>query len=281
MNNTKPSISIRTCADVIDAVPYLLGFTPTDSLVLLVTDGRQLIVTARLDLPRKLIDPDFIDTMERIKQRWPDASIIAISYAPRFADERVAYARAVTSVHLSSNVDRWIEADDGIQAWRDADNPADNGRLDAVGVTAVTIAVETGLAPVSDRDAFMQGFTAGTETDPDLAALALEVVDGLDESPIAMAVYIAGAEDPRVVRDLWLGVLRSCPADRAGKVYSLVALLSWGIGDGAAAQVCASRADGPLAEIAQNLIDSPFDPREEWDSIRAMFASTLNEVMSS
>jgi hypothetical protein len=47
----KPTMRISGPADLLQAVPYLLGFHPTDSLVLLGLDDRRLVVTARVDLP--------------------------------------------------------------------------------------------------------------------------------------------------------------------------------------------------------------------------------------
>ena len=50
-----PTIRVTSPADLIEAVPYLLGFHPTESLVVVGFDdsagsGRQVAVTARLDL---------------------------------------------------------------------------------------------------------------------------------------------------------------------------------------------------------------------------------------
>ncbi|MEU4802436.1 DUF4192 domain-containing protein [Actinosynnema sp. NPDC023587] len=47
---TKPS-HLRTPGDVIAALPYLLGFHPADSLVLLILEGGSIAQTLRLDLP--------------------------------------------------------------------------------------------------------------------------------------------------------------------------------------------------------------------------------------
>ncbi|WBB78367.1 DUF4192 domain-containing protein [Micromonospora sp. WMMD882] len=52
MNSTEqPRISVRSPADLIAAVPYLLGFHPADSLVVLALRGRRIVFAARADLP--------------------------------------------------------------------------------------------------------------------------------------------------------------------------------------------------------------------------------------
>ena len=46
----RPSARISGPAELLQAIPYLLGFHPSDSLVLVGLRGRRLVVTARLDL---------------------------------------------------------------------------------------------------------------------------------------------------------------------------------------------------------------------------------------
>jgi hypothetical protein len=51
--DTQPRVKLRSPADIIDAVPYLVGFEPHESLVVLSLRGprSQLGLTARIDLP--------------------------------------------------------------------------------------------------------------------------------------------------------------------------------------------------------------------------------------
>ncbi|WFE32848.1 DUF4192 domain-containing protein [Micromonospora sp. WMMD975] len=52
MNSTeRPRLSVRSPADLVVAVPYLLGFHPTDSVVVVAMRGRQVVFAARGDLP--------------------------------------------------------------------------------------------------------------------------------------------------------------------------------------------------------------------------------------
>ncbi|MEV4117352.1 DUF4192 domain-containing protein [Micromonospora sp. NPDC049645] len=53
----RPQLAVRSPADLIAAVPYLLGFHPTDSVVAVALHGRQIIFAARADLPEPSTDP--------------------------------------------------------------------------------------------------------------------------------------------------------------------------------------------------------------------------------
>ena len=54
----RPSqLAVRSPADLIAAVPYLLGFHPADSVVAVALRGRQIIFAARADLPEPGADP--------------------------------------------------------------------------------------------------------------------------------------------------------------------------------------------------------------------------------
>lgn len=52
MNSTEPArLSVRSPADMVAAVPYLLGFHPADSVVVVAVRGRRVVFAARGDLP--------------------------------------------------------------------------------------------------------------------------------------------------------------------------------------------------------------------------------------
>ncbi|MEU4378580.1 DUF4192 domain-containing protein [Micromonospora echinofusca] len=52
----RPRLAVRSPADLIAAVPFLLGFHPTDSVVVVAMRGRRITFAARADLP-DLADP--------------------------------------------------------------------------------------------------------------------------------------------------------------------------------------------------------------------------------
>ncbi|MFF5177131.1 DUF4192 domain-containing protein [Micromonospora sp. NPDC000316] len=53
----RPQLAVRSPADLLAAVPYLLGFHPADSVVAVALCGRQIIFAARADLPEPGTDP--------------------------------------------------------------------------------------------------------------------------------------------------------------------------------------------------------------------------------
>ncbi|MFI6129972.1 DUF4192 domain-containing protein [Micromonospora sp. NPDC051141] len=58
MNSTEPPrLSVRSPADLVAAVPYLLGFHPEDSVVVVAVRGRRVVFAARGDLPEPGVDP--------------------------------------------------------------------------------------------------------------------------------------------------------------------------------------------------------------------------------
>ncbi|WP_174533962.1 DUF4192 domain-containing protein [Micromonospora chalcea] len=58
MNSTEqPRLSVRSPADMVTVVPYLLGFHPADSVVVVAVRGRRVVFAARGDLPAPGADP--------------------------------------------------------------------------------------------------------------------------------------------------------------------------------------------------------------------------------
>ncbi|MFD6714423.1 hypothetical protein AMK25_26430 [Micromonospora sp. TSRI0369] len=58
MNSTEqPRLSVRSPADMVAAVPYLLGFHPADSVVVVAVRGRRVVFAARGDLPAPGANP--------------------------------------------------------------------------------------------------------------------------------------------------------------------------------------------------------------------------------
>ncbi|MBO4159406.1 DUF4192 domain-containing protein [Micromonospora antibiotica] len=58
MNATdRPRLTVRSPADLITAVPYLIGFHPVDSIVVVAMRGRRIVFAARADLPESGTDP--------------------------------------------------------------------------------------------------------------------------------------------------------------------------------------------------------------------------------
>jgi hypothetical protein len=87
-----PSIRVTSPADLIDAVPYLLGFHPAESLVVIGFDGagppaRQVTVTARLDLDRDGVEPAALRSMVQALSRSGAGAVAAVLLTDQVAGD--------------------------------------------------------------------------------------------------------------------------------------------------------------------------------------------------
>jgi hypothetical protein len=84
MNSTdRPRLAVRSPADLIAAVPYLLGFHPADSVVLVALRGKQIIFAARADLPSPGADPRPVSRyLAAVIGRQGADAVTAIGYGP-------------------------------------------------------------------------------------------------------------------------------------------------------------------------------------------------------
>ena len=75
-----PQLRITNPAEIAEIIPYLVGFTPENSLVVsALTDGR-VQVTARVDLADVQHHGGVEDLLDRIWSRFPGAGAIAVAY---------------------------------------------------------------------------------------------------------------------------------------------------------------------------------------------------------
>lgn len=96
-----PVIRLGSPADLVDAVPYLLGFHPQDSIVLIAVRGarRRIGLTLRLDLPALAAGPEPLENcLHHLRQARAEGLLIAI-YAPEAPDvDALPHAEAVRQV---------------------------------------------------------------------------------------------------------------------------------------------------------------------------------------
>ncbi len=101
MNASSP-IRITGPAGLIAAVPYLLGFEPTDSLVLVGLHDGHVTVTARIDLD-DLDEPGHIEAlMTTLATKAESSDVLAVTYGNR--TDTVTYAAHAAGMTLSEHV---------------------------------------------------------------------------------------------------------------------------------------------------------------------------------
>ncbi|MFC0029810.1 DUF4192 domain-containing protein [Micromonospora chaiyaphumensis] len=84
MNSTeRPRLAVRSPADLVAAVPYLLGFHPADSVVVVAMRGRRVVFAARGDLPEPGSDPGAAarHLAEVVARQGTDAATV-LGYGP-------------------------------------------------------------------------------------------------------------------------------------------------------------------------------------------------------
>ncbi|GGM30109.1 hypothetical protein GCM10011608_13420 [Micromonospora sonchi] len=83
MNSTDlPRLTVRSPADLIAAVPYLLGFHPADSLVVVALSGSRIVFAARGDLPGDADPREAAGHIAAVTARQGADSATVIGYGP-------------------------------------------------------------------------------------------------------------------------------------------------------------------------------------------------------
>nr|WTA70783.1 DUF4192 domain-containing protein [Micromonospora sp. NBC_00855] len=197
--------------DIVVAVPYLLGFHPTDSLVCIALDERRIPFVARLDLPEPSALDDFAPAAAHtaaLLARYASA-VILVGYGPA---ERVAPASAALTTELQRidvGVPEVLRVADG-RYWCLCGAPACAAGVayDPSGSSVPAEAVYLGIAPLPDRAALRDLITPVTgpprtrmraATETALRRLAGMLTDGRD--PTAAAGQPPSSPPEQVVTD--------------------------------------------------------------------------------
>ncbi|MEU1811060.1 DUF4192 domain-containing protein [Micromonospora aurantiaca (nom. illeg.)] len=184
--------------DLIAAVPYIIGFTPTDSLLCIALDDQQATFAARLDLP----DPSEVHGLAApaaqtaiMLSRYGSTAIL-VGYGPA---ERVAPAAAVitTALHAAGLDVRDVLAVDDGRYWclcGDADC-ADGVPYNPAGSLIPAEAVYQGIAPLPDRAALEQLITPVTGPERDRMRVATDtalrrLIAMIDESAFTLPEHV-------------------------------------------------------------------------------------------
>jgi hypothetical protein len=91
----QPQLRLRAPVDVLAAVPYLIGYQPTDSVVVLAMRGRRLYFTVRDDLPGPDASVDevglTVDDLVDMVLRQRVSGVILVAYGPDGPARRVLF----------------------------------------------------------------------------------------------------------------------------------------------------------------------------------------------
>jgi hypothetical protein len=201
MSFSTPRVVLRTPADLLAAVPYLLGFHPADSVVVLGLSRGRVVFSARADLPAPTDPPDdadaVADQLGAVLARQGVQVAFIVGYGPAAAVTRTAFAlRAALLDHRIDTGD--ILRVEGTRYWSYGCQaagccPADGTPFDMAGTEIAAVATYAGVVALPDR-----GTLAA-----DLAPVGGPERDAVDRATelaarrfAAAAAGAAGARDP-------------------------------------------------------------------------------------
>ena len=292
--------------DLVAAVPYLLGFHPAESLVLVALRGTRLVVTARVDLPDPERAGELVARAAQILDTQRCDGVLLLAFSDD-EDYPVGYllarlAQALAGVVVDALVVRHA-------AWCSVFEP--DGATEAVDAASpkVAEAVVAGLRALPSREGLADLARHGDDTlaescteamlalirsDPDddeLDARTAELLDAglagpLGEEAVAELAVLAGtgagqaAALGRLTRDrasdlvgFWSSVVRRTPQPWAAGPLALLGMAAWVSGDGALQLICAERALAidETEPLAHDLLDlnAAMVPPSAWDPARA------------
>jgi hypothetical protein len=173
---TTPKLTLRSPADLLAAVPYLLGFHPSDSVVLVALRGKRVIFQGRVDIP----DPDEVESLvpylAEIAARQHPTGVTLIGYGPleRVVGMLDALGGAVTAAGIP--VLDVLRVHDG-RYWSMLCSeptccPPDGVEFDVAATAVAAAATYEGLVALPDRAALAASLAPvpGAGIEPELAA---------------------------------------------------------------------------------------------------------------
>ena len=153
-----PQATVRSPADLIAAVPYLLGFHPSDSVVIVAFRGRRLEFAARHDLPtRRERAGSLARHLMTMVARQGLRQLTVICYGTAFAADPTARAAIAAAGRRGLTVLDALRVADGRWWSYTCDNPEccppEGTPFDPAASAVAAACAYAGLAPVADREA--------------------------------------------------------------------------------------------------------------------------------
>ncbi len=305
-------LAVHNIDDLIGLVPYLIGFHPEESLVVIVIEGGRVEVTARVDLAAVSGrgSPDALVT--RLFDRYPTASAWFIAYT---GDDDLAWDVLGSCAVLGgqARVQRLLQV--GTDVWR-SDEP--EGPTGPIGSRVTSVAAEAavlGLPVRPSRRALAAGIAGPPAEEIDdlvarfrAAEIALDRLGARGRRRILRRLLVApGPPDRddsvrlallvqheeaqvRVLRQLsgeiaeqqlalWTRIVRHTLPTQRPAVLGLLGMSAWQNGDGALAMVCLEQLDrlDPLEPIAALLdwLNEEVVPPQAWPQVREPLLAAL------
>jgi len=278
-----PRVRVGGADDMLALIPYLLGFRPEQSLVVMVLRQHRVVLTARMDLPRSMEECEQVaDHFARVAVRHDAEDCLVAVYSTEWEHAHLVLMTlalsddlpVVTALHCDDDQYRMLAPDGTMEGPYGFDPRAS---------AAAAAAVVAGLSVAPDRESLAARIMAGPRELTDQVVAAAEDVDLPEEQderrdlmdrtvsrclPEKDAVAELSDSDCALlgllcldleVRDvawlrmeretasrhlaLWIEVSRRVPPVLTAAPVCLAGMASWLDGDGALAWCCAERAE--------------------------------------
>ena len=307
------TLRIRNTDDLLGVVPHLLGFQPSESLVLVVAEGGRVRVTVRADLAEVARPGVVEELLGRITARFPEASFWLIAYGAaaaqcwqvlgrceRFLPEDVSYVFRVDGQRWwadspdtppgvyspSGNALSKLASRHGLPARPSRADLAKLARADsdvdlAVFARAKSLVASTAVAHLPELMRQTLAECLGGQPEDALCARLAVLADDPDARDVALLSM--DADDAAAHLALWLRVLRRCLPPYQAQVLGLLGMAAWIAGDGALSVICLERAEAlepelPLVEILKMTNAMMISPNS-WPEIRRQLTRSTGDAV--
>ncbi|MCW5951337.1 MAG: DUF4192 domain-containing protein [Propionibacteriaceae bacterium] len=270
-----PRLRLTRQEDITQLIPYLVGFTPEESLVIAVMDHGRLAVTARVDLADVQLPGQAERLLDRIWTRFPGADAHLVAYTASQPAGWALLDRCAAHLPARSTVQRTLVDGD---TWH-----LPNGRTGAIDHYG-PIATEAsfhGLRRLASRSELIPAFASPPDTDelirqaeaalsdlpqpsdtdaiitrmgdllrrhlpitPDGSPDRLDVQDAVQLAVLAQHLKAREVAELALIRQdatqhlsLWRSVVNSVPESVAEAPLYLAGMAAWAAGEGASASI--------------------------------------------
>jgi hypothetical protein len=271
-------------ADLIEAVPYLIGFAPTESTVIVGITGNQVVVAARVDLDAG--EGAAADVLRQLLAQIERAVMIA--YTERPTPQWVQQPTHLLSEALLVTGGRWYS----MLCTDPTCCPPDGRALPTTPGTVSATAVSLGIAPAPTRQDIAASIAPATATDEATrSADTLTPIPARDQAWLALDELASDNDALAIKAAEYLHTARHCPQDeRAAAPWFLYAWAQWRLGDGARASIALDYLDAAApnysaADLLRYAMQAAVNPRtapsladlhQDRDQLREAVAEALD-----
>lgn len=319
-NSSAPLARIRDLHDLLGVIPHLLGFHPDESLVIIVMDGAQVQVTARVDLTDVATGGQVEMLIDRLLLRWPSATVWLVGYSASETDAWRVLQRAedhageaLAGEPLCVSAGHYRVGDASGPRYRHDPTSTQSAAAATVhglqarpnrAVLRAEVRVDPAMAAEAERHWVtaldrLAGFDAHQLPDEMARALALHLnapfgVPSVELAWLAVLANVPAARDRALVAisrddadahvELWSRVVRACPYGTQQHALSLLGMAAWVSGNGALQSVCLEELEQQGADLAlQGMLEKLNEgivPPSYWDELRPELLEAITPLPS-